>query len=80
MPTKLDRWIGAQEAAAILTRHTDHEVSVDYVRMLARIHKIAFRAKDGRTNEYNLADVDRYRVRPKYTERVRPRQAKEQVA
>lgn len=80
MATKLDRWISAQQAAAILTSHTDHEVSIDYVRMLARINKIAFRAKDGRTNEYRLADVDRYRVRPKYTARVRPRPAKEEVA
>ncbi len=73
MPTKLDRWISARQAATILTSHTDHEVSADYVRMLAKSHKIAFRAKDGRTNEYNLADIDKYRVRPKYTERVRPR-------
>ncbi len=73
MPTKLDRWVGAQEAAAILTRNTDHEISPDYVRMLAKSHKIAFRARDGRTNEYNLSDLEKYRVRPKGTPRVRPR-------
>jgi hypothetical protein len=73
MATKKDRWVTAQEAAVILTKHTDHEVSADYVRMLAKTNKIAFRAKDGRTNEYNLADVDAYRVRKQGTPRVRPR-------
>ena len=73
MATKRDRWISAQEAAAILTKNTDHPVSVDYVRMLAKSNKIEFRAKDGRTNEYLLSDVEAYHVRPKYTPRVRPR-------
>ncbi len=73
MATKKDRWITAQEAAVILTKNTDHEVSADYVRMLAKTNKIAFRARDGRTNEYNLADVEAYRVRPQKTPRVRPR-------
>ncbi len=72
MATK-DRWITAQEAALILTRNTDHEVSADYVRMLAQKNKIEYRAKDGRTNEYNLASVEKYRVRPQGTPRVRPR-------
>lgn len=81
MATKRDRWISAQEAAEILTRHTDHEVSADYVRMLSRNGKIGFKAIDGRTNMYNLADVDNYRVRPKSTPRVRPRPStKKEVA
>jgi hypothetical protein len=73
MATKKDQWITAQEAAEILTKNTDHEVSTDYVRMLAKSNKIAFRAKDRRTNEYNLSDVEAYRVRPQGTPRVRPR-------
>jgi hypothetical protein len=73
MATKKDRWITAQEAAEILTKNTDHEVSADYVRMLAKSNKIAFRAKDGRTNEYNLRDVEKYHIRPQGTPRVRPR-------
>jgi hypothetical protein len=73
MATKKDRWVTAQEAAVILTKNTDHKVSADYVRMLAKTNKIGFRAKDGRTNEYNLADVEAYRVRPQKTPRVRPR-------
>ena len=76
MAKKRDRWITAQEAAAILTQNTDHEVSADYVRMLAKSNKIGFRAKDGRTNEYNLSDVEKYRVRPQSTPRVRPRPGK----
>jgi hypothetical protein len=73
MATKKDRWIDANEAAEILTKNTDHEVSSDYVRMLAKTNKIAFRAKDKRTNEYNLSDVEKYRVRPQGAPRVRPR-------
>ncbi len=73
MATKRDRWITAQEAAVILTKNTDHEVSPDYVRMLAKTSKIAFRARDGRTNEYNLANVEAYRVRKQGPPRVRPR-------
>src|SRR6266852_532676 len=72
MATK-DRWITDKEAAAILTRNTDHEVSADYVRMLARMSKIEYRAKDGRTNEYSLSSVEAYHVRPQGTPRVRPR-------
>jgi hypothetical protein len=73
MPTKKDRWITAQEAAVILTKNTDHEVSADYVRMLAKTGKVEYRARDGRTNEYNLADVEKYHVRKQGTPRVRPR-------
>jgi hypothetical protein len=73
MPTKLDRWISANEAAAILTKNTDHKISAAYVRILAKEGKIVFRAKDGRTNEYNLSSVEKYRVRKKHTPRVRPR-------
>jgi hypothetical protein len=73
MATKLQRWISAQEAAAILTSNTDHEISADYVRMLAKGRKIEFRAKDGRTNEYNQASIEAYRVRLKNAPRVRPR-------
>ncbi len=72
MATK-DRWITANEAAVILSRNTDHQVSADYVRMLARSNKIEYRARDGRTNEYSKASVEAYRVRPQKTPRVRPR-------
>jgi hypothetical protein len=72
MATK-DRWLTDKEAAAILTRNTDHEVSVAYVRMLARMNKIEYRPRDGRTNEYRLASVEAYHVRPQGTPRVRPR-------
>jgi len=73
MATKKDRWIDANEAAVILSKNTDHEVSADYVRMLAKAGKIEFRAKDKRTNEYNLADIEAYRVKRHDTPRVRPR-------
>lgn len=66
-------WISAREAADILTSNTDHEVSADYVRMLAQAEKIEFRSRNGRENEYFKPHVERYRVRPKHTPRVRPR-------
>lgn len=72
MPTK-DRWITAQEAASILTRNTDHDISPDYVRMLAQKGKIDYRARDGRTNEYSQKSVEQYQVRPQAAPRVRPR-------
>lgn len=66
MPTTRDRWITAREAAEILTRHSGHHISPDYVRMLSKIGKIDFRARDGRTNEYRYNDVMTYRVRKNY--------------
>jgi len=78
MATK-DRWITGQEAVAILTKNTDHEVTPDYLRLLARKGKIAQRPRDGRTNEYRLKDVERYRVRPQGTPRVRPRPSTRKV-
>jgi hypothetical protein len=68
-----EAWITAQEAAVILTQNTDHPISADYVRMLAKANKIEYRDRDGRTNEYNPQDVRGYHVRPKNTPRVRPR-------
>lgn len=70
---KQEEWVTAQEAAVILTRNTDHAVSADYVRMLAKASKLEVRKRDGRTNEYNLTDVRAYKVRPKNGPRIRPR-------
>ncbi len=73
MPTKAT-WVSAQEAAQILTANTDHVISADYVFLLAKKKKkIAYRAVDGRTNEYNRRDCERYIVRRRDTPRVRPR-------
>lgn len=73
MARKKEEWISAQEAAIILTANTDHEVSGDYVRMIARTNKITFRPRNGRENEYLKSDVEAYHVRPRDTPRVRPR-------
>jgi hypothetical protein len=73
MARKKEEWISANEAAEILTANTDHTVSSDYVRMLAKAHKITFRAKNDRENEYLKSDIEAYHVRPKHTPRVRPR-------
>jgi hypothetical protein len=72
--TGLDEaWIDAHEAARILSENTDHMVSADYVRLLAKKGHITSRPRDGRTNEYNPREVRGYRVRLKDATRVRPR-------
>ena len=73
MAKRKEEWISAREAAEILTANTDHEISIDYVRMLARSNKVSSRPKNERENEYLKSDVEVYRVRPKNTPRVRPR-------
>ncbi|MFL5624579.1 MAG: hypothetical protein ACJ788_03185 [Ktedonobacteraceae bacterium] len=73
MPRQKEEWITAQEAAAILTGNTDHEVSADYVRMLAKSGKIEARDKNLREKEYLKSDAQAYRVRLKNAPRVRPR-------
>lgn len=80
MSKKKEEWISANDAAIILTANTDHEVSADYVRMLAKGNKITFRAKNDRENEYLKSDVEAYHVRPKNTPRVRPRASTRKVA
>lgn len=66
-------WVSAQEGARILTSNTDHEVTSDYVRMLARLDKIETRPINERENEYLKSDLEKYRVRPRNAPRVRPR-------
>jgi hypothetical protein len=73
MARKREEWISANEAAAILTANTDHEISADYVRMLARLGKIEYRERNERENEYLKSDVAKYQVRRKHAPRVRPR-------
>jgi hypothetical protein len=73
MPKRKEEWISANDAAAILTSNTDHEVSADYVRMLAKSGKIEARNRNLREREYLKSDIEAYRVRLKNAPRVRPR-------
>lgn len=70
---KKEEWISANEAAKILTANTDHPISADYVRILAKNKKISLREHNKREHEYLKSEVEAYRVRPKHAERVRPR-------
>lgn len=71
-PRKKEEWITSKEAAALLTENSGHEVKQAYVRFLAiRSGKIAYRAIDGRTNEYLKSDVEAYRVRER--QKMQPR-------
>lgn len=67
-PSHKDAWVEAQEAAALLTQNSDHVISLDYVRLLARKGRIRWKKKDGRTNLYLRSDVEAYRVRKKLVE------------
>jgi hypothetical protein len=55
-------WISGNEAAAILTKNTDHKVSTAYVRLLASQQKIRSRAVNAREKEYHKGDVSEYIV------------------
>lgn len=55
-------WVSGKEAAEILTRNTDHEVSTAYVRLLANQQKIRSRAVNKREKEYHKLDVEEYIV------------------
>lgn len=59
-----EQWIDANEAARILSEKSNHLVSSDYVRVLAKKELIRSRAKDGRTKEYHKGDVESYQIKP----------------
>ena len=58
-------WVSGQEAAEIISKKSGHPIKQNYVRLLAIQGKIAQRARDGRTNEYRLSDVETIKVRTK---------------
>ena len=70
-------WIGAQEAADIISKNSGRPVIQQYVRELAQKGKIAYKAQDGRTNVYLRSDVEKVKVRIK---KVADRPKEESVA
>jgi urease gamma subunit len=59
-----EEWITGKEAADILSARSGHKIAQNYVRFLAyKAHKISYRARDGRTNEYLKSDVEGIMVR-----------------
>lgn len=60
-------WVSGNEAAAIMTANSGHEVKAAYVRLLAHPshNKIRSRMKNGREREYHKGDVLGYRVERK---------------
>ena len=63
-----DEWITVQEARRIISRNSGHEVSADYVRLMAHKGRIGWKKHDGRTNVYNRKNVEAIRVRTKRVE------------
>lgn len=62
-PRKKEEWIEVTEAAAIISEKNGHEVSVDYVRLLANQGKIQRQRKNARENLYLKSDVESIKVR-----------------
>lgn len=66
-PRKKEEWIEVTEAAAIISENSEHEVSVDYVRLLANKGKIRRTEKNERENLYLKSDVAKIKVRQRKT-------------
>ena len=62
---KKEKWIDANEAAAILTLNSGHEVKSDYVRTLLRKGKIQSKMLDGRTRGYLKSEIEVLTVKKK---------------
>lgn len=62
----VEEWVSGNEAAALMTENSQHDVSANYIRLLASKGAIRSRNKDGRTKEYLKADVLAYKVEPKH--------------
>lgn len=61
---KEEKWIGAKEAAEIISRNSGRPVIQQYVRDLAiRQRKIKWKPLDGRQNVYLKSDVEKIRVK-----------------
>lgn len=63
-----EEWITVQEARRIISRNSGHEVSADYVRLIAHKGRIGWKKLDGRTNVYNRKNVEAVRVRARKVE------------
>lgn len=67
-PRKKEEWIEVTEAAEIISRNSGHDVSVDYVRLLAgQKGKIQRKEKNDRENLYLKSDVEKIKVRQRKT-------------
>lgn len=62
-PRKKEEWIEVADAATIISENSGHEVSVDYVRLLANQGKIRRIEKNERENLYLKNDVLKIKVR-----------------
>ena len=70
---KREEWISVQEARHIISENSGHDISADYVRLMAHKGRIGWKKLDGRTNVYNRKNVEAIRVRPKKTgEAIKP--------
>lgn len=64
---KKEKWIDANEASAILTLNSGHEVKSDYVRTLFKNGKIQSKMLDGRTRGYLKSEIEAYTVQKRHT-------------
>ncbi len=70
---KKEEWVTVQEARRIISENSGHEISADYVRLMAHKGRIGWKKLDGRTNVYNRKNVEAIRVHTrKEKSEVRP--------
>lgn len=62
---KKEEWIEAREAVAILSENSGRDISMDYLRVLARgeLPHIRTKPKDKRQKLYLKSDVEGYKVK-----------------
>ena len=65
--SKKDEWVTVQEARRIISENSGHEITSDYVRLMAHQGRIGWKKLDGRTNVYNRLNVEAIRVKAKST-------------
>ncbi len=58
-----EEWVTMSRAAEIISANNGHQVSPATIRSIAHLGKIKQRPIDGRTNEYLLEDVEKYRMK-----------------
>lgn len=77
---KKEEWIEVNEAAAIISENSGHEVSVDYVRLLAKKERIERRPKNKREHLYLKSDAQRIKVRARKSQESAQQEVPEEKA
>lgn len=75
----IDGWYTPLMAARMLTRTSGREVKPQYIRTLARLGKVRFKAVGNRLNLYSKEDIDNYVVEERGEKAGRAQSARKQA-